>query len=111
MKQGHLLALPLGSNSDSNPYLRHGEDPLGKGIETLLGQGLDLQNHALHSGTTGNQAVGAFLVLVVIDTYAKIIDVSVRYSDNTIFTGEFDNVLEIRKVKMHYLWIWKIKNP
>lgn len=27
----------------------------------------------------------------------KKIDISVRYSDNTVFAGEFDNVLEIRK--------------
>lgn len=38
-----------------------------------------------------------FSMILTVDTYAKIIDISVRYSDNTIFAGEFDNVLEIRK--------------
>ena len=38
-----------------------------------------------------------FSMTLVVDTYAKIIDVSIRYNDNTIFAGEFDNVLEIRK--------------
>lgn len=38
-----------------------------------------------------------FSMTLTVDTYAKIIEISVRYSDNTIFTGEFDNVLEIRK--------------
>ena len=38
-----------------------------------------------------------FSMTLVVDTYAKMIDISVRYSDNTIFAGEFDNVLEIRK--------------
>lgn len=38
-----------------------------------------------------------FSMTLVVDTYAKIIDISVRYSDNTIFAGEFDDVLEIRK--------------
>ena len=37
------------------------------------------------------------LPLVLQNKYAKMIDISVRYSDNTIFAGEFDNVLEIRK--------------
>lgn len=38
-----------------------------------------------------------FSMTLTVDTYAKKIDISVRYSDNTIFVGEFDNVLEIRK--------------
>jgi len=38
-----------------------------------------------------------FSMTLVVDTYAKKIDISVRHSDNTIFDGEFDNVLEIRK--------------
>ena len=36
-------------------------------------------------------------ITLTVDTYAKTIDISVRYSDNTIFVGEFDNVFEIRK--------------
>ena len=39
---------------------------------------------------------------LTVDTYAKKIDISVRYSDNTVFAGEFDNVLEIKKAKMFY---------
>ena len=54
MKQGHLLALPLGGGLDSGPHLRHGENLLGKGIEALLGQGLDLWGHALHGGPSGD---------------------------------------------------------
>ncbi len=38
-----------------------------------------------------------FSMTLTVDTYAKTINISVRYSDNTIFAGEFDNVLEIRK--------------
>lgn len=38
-----------------------------------------------------------FSMTLTVDTYAKKIDISVRYSDNTIFAGEFDNVLEISK--------------
>lgn len=38
-----------------------------------------------------------FSMTLTVDTYAKIIDLSVTYRDNTIFAGEFDNVLEIRK--------------
>lgn len=38
-----------------------------------------------------------FSMTLTVDTYAKKIDIYVRYSDNTIFAGEFDNVLEIRK--------------
>jgi len=38
-----------------------------------------------------------FSMTVTVDTYAKKIDISVRYCDNTIFAGGFDNVLEIRK--------------
>ncbi len=34
---------------------------------------------------------------LTVDTYAKKIEISVRYSDNIIFAGEFDKVLEIRK--------------
>ncbi len=40
-----------------------------------------------------------FSMTLTVDTYAKKIDISVRYSDNTIFAGEFDNILEIRKVE------------
>lgn len=38
-----------------------------------------------------------FSMTLTVDTYAKTINISVRYGDNTIFAGEFDNVLEIRK--------------
>ena len=38
-----------------------------------------------------------FSMTLTVDIYAKIIDISVSYGDNTIFAGEFDNVLEIRK--------------
>ena len=38
-----------------------------------------------------------FSMTMMVDTYAKKIDISVRYSDSTIFAGEFDNVLAIRK--------------
>ena len=38
-----------------------------------------------------------FSMTLTVDTYAKKIDISVGYSDNTIFAGEFDNVLKIRK--------------
>ena len=38
-----------------------------------------------------------FSMTLTVDTYAKTINISVRYSNNTIFAGEFDNVLEIRK--------------
>lgn len=38
-----------------------------------------------------------FSMTLTVDTYAKKVDISVMYSDNTIFAGEFDNVLEIRK--------------
>lgn len=40
-----------------------------------------------------------FSMTLTVDTYAKKINISVRYGDNTIFAGEFDNVLEIRKSK------------
>ena len=40
-----------------------------------------------------------FSMILTVDTYAKKINISVRYGDNTIFAGEFDNVLEIRKSK------------
>lgn len=40
-----------------------------------------------------------FSMTLTVDTYAKKIDISVRYSDNTIFAGEFNNVIEIRKSK------------
>ncbi len=36
-------------------------------------------------------------MVVTIDTYAKKIDISVCYSGNTIFSGQFDNVTEIKK--------------
>ena len=38
-----------------------------------------------------------FEMILTVDTYAKKIDVSVRHSYNTMFSGEFDNVIEIRK--------------
>lgn len=38
-----------------------------------------------------------FSMTLTVDTYAKKINISVSYGDNTIFAGEFDNVLEIRK--------------
>ena len=38
-----------------------------------------------------------FTMTLMVDTYAEKIDISVRYNDNTIFAGEFDKVLEIRK--------------
>ena len=34
---------------------------------------------------------------VTIDTYAKTIEISVRYQCNTVFSGKFDKVLEIKK--------------
>lgn len=38
-----------------------------------------------------------FLMTVTVDTYAKKIDIFIKYFDNTIFAGGFDKVLEIRK--------------
>lgn len=38
-----------------------------------------------------------FSMTLTVDTYAKEIDISVRYGNNTIFSGEFDNVHKIRK--------------
>ena len=38
-----------------------------------------------------------FSMTLTVDTYEKKIDISVTYSNNTIFSGEFDNVHEIRK--------------
>lgn len=38
-----------------------------------------------------------FSMTFTVDTYAKTIDISVGYIDNIIFSGEFDNVHEIRK--------------
>jgi len=38
-----------------------------------------------------------FSMTLMVDTYAKKIDISVRYGNNIIFSGEFDNVHEIRK--------------
>lgn len=38
-----------------------------------------------------------FSMTLTIDTYEKKVDILVKYSDNIIFAGEFDNVLEIRK--------------
>lgn len=38
-----------------------------------------------------------FSMMFTVDTYAKQIDISVMYINNTIFAGQFDNVLEIRK--------------
>ena len=34
---------------------------------------------------------------LTVDTYGKKVDIYIRYNDNTVFAGEFDNVLEIRK--------------
>lgn len=34
---------------------------------------------------------------LTVDTYARKIDISVSYNNNTIFAGNFDNILEIRK--------------
>ena len=34
---------------------------------------------------------------LTVDTYAKQIDISLRYNDNILFAGEFDNVIEIKK--------------
>lgn len=36
-------------------------------------------------------------MVLTVDTYAKNVAISIRYSDYTIFSGEFDNVSEIRK--------------
>lgn len=38
-----------------------------------------------------------FSMALTVDTYAKKIDILVRYGNNVIFSGEFDNVHEIRK--------------
>jgi hypothetical protein len=38
-----------------------------------------------------------FSMTLVLDAYAKQIDISVTYGNNTIFAGQFDNVLEIKK--------------
>lgn len=38
-----------------------------------------------------------FSMTLTVDAYAKKIDISVRYGNNIIFSGEFDNVHEIRK--------------
>ncbi len=38
-----------------------------------------------------------FSVILTIDTYARKVDISINYSDNIIFSGEFDNVAGIRK--------------
>lgn len=38
-----------------------------------------------------------FSMTLTVDTYEKKVDISIRYSDNIIFAGEFDNVIEIRK--------------
>ena len=34
---------------------------------------------------------------LTVDTYAKQIDITIGYNNNTIFSGQFDNVLEIKK--------------
>ena len=45
-------------------------------------------------------------MMVTIDTYAKKIDISVSYLCNTVFSGEFDKVLEIRKsIRRHRIRI------
>lgn len=38
-----------------------------------------------------------FSMTLTVDTYAKKIDISISYGNNTIFSGEFDNVHEIKK--------------
>lgn len=38
-----------------------------------------------------------FSMTLTVDTYARKVDISVRYGNNIIFSGEFDNVHEIRK--------------
>ena len=38
-----------------------------------------------------------FSMALTVDTYGKKVDIYIRYNDNTVFAGEFDNVLEIRK--------------
>lgn len=38
-----------------------------------------------------------FSMTLTVDTYAKKVDISVRYDDNVIFGGEFDHVFAIRK--------------
>lgn len=39
----------------------------------------------------------SFSMLLTVDTYEKKIDIFVRYNNNTIFAGEFDNIQEIKK--------------
>lgn len=53
----------------------------------------------------------SFSMTLTIDTYAEKIDISVRYHDNTIFTGEFDHVLEIRKSEDVLLVETEYKKP
>lgn len=36
---------------------------------------------------------------LTLDIYAKTADISVLYDNNVIFSGEFDNVIEIKKVE------------
>ena len=38
-----------------------------------------------------------FSMALTVDTYGKKVDIYIRYNYNTVFAGEFDNVLEIRK--------------
>ncbi len=38
-----------------------------------------------------------FSMTLTIDTYAKQIHIFIEYNNNTIFSGQFDNVLEIKK--------------
>ncbi len=38
-----------------------------------------------------------FKLILTLDTYSKKIDISVTYNDNIIFTGEYSEVLEIKK--------------
>lgn len=38
-----------------------------------------------------------FSMTLTVDIYAKKVDIFVRYCNNIIFSGEFDNVHEIRK--------------
>ena len=36
-------------------------------------------------------------ITMTIDTYVNIVDIYIRYMDNTVFAGEFTGVIEIKK--------------
>lgn len=38
-----------------------------------------------------------FSMILTVDTYKKQMDISIRYDNNTIFSGQFDNVIEIKR--------------